>query len=203
MTYDTDNSLFQIVQVPGIANGCFEITEWFAMNSVAHGRLMGHLTTIGDVLDLPDLTTMKAANPNYKYIGVVCNPWARVANLYDTLATATAFQKTKIPNYSHLNLTSLSSFVAQMVSYDRTLWPFWWTFTTNQQSWVSGCDYIVRSEHLTSDFAAIQAFFKSEKALVADPNIVIVPYASRYDTATKNTVATMFKTDIDQYNYTF
>jgi hypothetical protein len=202
-TFDTDTSIFQVVQIPGVFIGCFEITEWFNKETSAKNRLVGDLTHIGDPLTFNSVDTLKAANPTRKYIGVVSNPWERAARIYDILKNASAAQKLDIPMYSSFNLTSFSNFINQISVLDKSAWPYWWWFDTNQRDWLNNVDYVVRSEHLAEDFAPIQAFFKSEEILRVDPDSSHMTYATRYNAATKDKVTAMFQTDIDTYGYTF
>ena len=205
-TFDTDSTIFQLVQIPSVFIGCFEITEWFKNEANATNRLVGNLTHVGDPLIYDNIDTLKKANPNRKYIGVICNPWERAVRMYDTLRYLSNEDKAHIPMYNSFNLTTFSNFVAQVSSLDRSAWPYWWWFGTNQRDWVNGnnhCDYIIRSENLTADFAPIQTFFKSENGLTVDPDSTPIAYASRYNAATKAKVTAMFQTDIDTYGYTF
>jgi hypothetical protein len=202
-TFDTDPTIFQVVQIPGVFIGCFEITEWFKKENNAKDKLAGNLIHIGDSLTYNNVDTLKAANPTRKYIGVVCNPWERAVRIYDILKNTSASQKLDIPMYNSFNLTTFPNFINQISSLDKSAWPYWWWFTTNQHDWVNGCDYIIKSEHLTADFTPIQSFFKSENSLTVDPDSSPIAYASRYNAATKNKVTAMFQTDIDTYGYTF
>jgi hypothetical protein len=217
MDYLTDNSKFQVIKIPGVLFGPDEIEQWFANVIQAKPRFVEFKEVLpansepwAKILRLIGNTTIdhrKALNSEYKYIGVVTNPWARMVIYFDILKNLTTEEKIHFPMYEQFNLTSFDAFVNQVAVLPKdNTWPNWWWFTTNQADWLIGkntCEYIFKAETIETDFQIIRDYFQSSTDLLIDDGSVYSDYHPRYSDISKNLVSVIFKKDIDTFGYTF
>jgi hypothetical protein len=212
-----DNSLFQGIKIPITYRYIKEIEIWFDGFPPAKNRYIHFVDDVNsdDSSGLYALTTAKtnidhrkALNPNYKYIGVVMNPWARMVLMFETLKNFTAQQKLSFPSFDQINLSNLEAFISQISLLPKDdSWPVWWWFTTNQSDWLIGThttDYILKAETLESDFAPFKNYFQNEQPVLPVDSLYAVPeYHSRYTENSATIVETLYQKDIKNFGYSY
>lgn len=201
-TYKTDDSFFTTVFPPFVFYGTC-IKFWFANNSVAKFRYIRDMEVETEFWDAGQVQDIY---PGIKTISIVVNPWARMRYAYTQLC-----KMKEIGNDSYLKLLQLDSF-DEFINSLPAMQPtdkFWFTLATPMCKWfdyvedgeLKTVNYILKDNTLTEDFQALQDYFCTNTML--DLPKKLPSYKKFYNKQTKNIVATVFKEDIDRFDYKF
>lgn len=200
LTYKEDQSFFTTI-IPPFAYYGFSIKRWLTTNNVAKFRYIRDIEMEREFCNLKQVIDMY---PGTKTIGLVLNPWARIAYGYNSLLSMKNDGNTYNLNIDSFKLDSFEDFVNSI--NDNTLVdPFWFKLSTPQLEWFNHegttVDYLIRAEHLEEDFKPIQEYFCSFEPLTISSTVP--EYKSMYNETTKAIVAEAFEKDIEKFDYAF
>jgi hypothetical protein len=200
LTYKTDDSFFTVVIPPRCAYGFWTFHQWFQQNSTARFRVIRDSEVEEDRLTLAQIDDIY---PGIKTLGVVMNPWARAYYSYKQSILNVESQKIISQRYKGVDFSSFDNYIPSLLNCttdDTVLHP-----TTNQLHWVSKdgklTDYLIRIEHIHKDFKPLQDYFCTDIPLTLPKKPP--SYKKFYNETTKEIVATVFKEDIERFNYKF
>ena len=202
LTYKTDDSFFTTVFPPFVFYGTC-IKFWLAKDSTAKFRYIRDLEVENEFWNLEQVDGIY---PGIKTIGIAVNPWARMHYAYTQLCIMK-----EAGNDSYLESLQLDSF-DEFINSLPTMQPidkFWFTLATPMSDWfdytVEGelktVDVILKDNTFTKDFEIFQHYFYTKTPL--DLPKKLPSYKKFYNKQTKNIVATVFKKDIDRFDYKF
>jgi len=202
LTCKTDDSFFTTVFPPFVFYGTC-VKFWFANSSIAKFRYIRDTEVetefwgAGQVQDI---------YPGIKTISIVVNPWARMRYAYTQLCKMKETENK--PYLDLLHLTSFEDFINSLPTMQPTD-NFWFTLATPMCKWfnytqdgeLKTVDYILRDRTLTEDFQTLQDYFCTDITLEVPKKLP--SYKKFYNKKTKEIVATIFKEDIDRFDYKF
>jgi hypothetical protein len=202
LTYKTDDSFFTAVFPPFVFYGTC-IKFWFGENSTARFR---YIRDEEVETEFWNNKQVQEIYPGIKTISIVVNPWARMRYAYIQLCNIK-----ETGNYSYLDTLKLDSF-EEFINSLPTMQPtdeFWFTLATPMSKWFDytedgkekTVDYILKDNTFIEDFKKIQDYFCTDIPL--DLPKKLPSYKKFYNKQTKEIVATVFKEDIDRFNYKF
>lgn len=202
LTCKTDDSFFTTVFPPFVFYGTC-VKFWFANSSTAKFRYIRDTEVetefwgAGQVQDI---------YPGIKTISIVVNPWARMRYAYTQLCKMK--ETSNDLNLEVLQLNSFEEFIDSLPSMQPTD-NFWFTLATPMSKWfnytqdgeLKTVDYILRDRTLTEDFQTLQNYFCTDITIEVPKKLP--NYKKFYNKKTKEIVATVFKEDIERFNYKF
>jgi len=202
LTHKTDDSFFTTVFPPFVFYGTC-IKFWLAKDATARFRYIRDIEVENEFWNLAQVDDIY---PGIKTIGIAVNPWARMHYAYTQLCTMK-----EVGNDSYLESLQLDSF-DEFINSLPTMQPidkFWFTLATPMSDWfnytVDGelktVDVILKDNTFTKDFEIFQHYFCTKTPL--DLPKKLSSYKKFYNKQTKNIVATVFKEDIDRFDYKF
>jgi hypothetical protein len=144
--------------------------------------------------------------PGIKTISIVINPWARMRYAYIQLCEMK--EKGNDPYIELLQLTSFEEFINSLPKMQPTD-KFWFTLATPMSRWLDyteddelkTVDYILKDNTIATDFQALQDYFCSDITLELPKKLP--SYKKFYNKQTKEIVASVFKEDIERFDYKF
>jgi hypothetical protein len=202
LTYKNDDSFFTTVFPPFVFYGS-SVKVWFAQDNSARFRSIRDSeieTEFWNVEQVQDVY------PGIKTISIVVNPWARMRYAYTQLG-----KMKEVGTDTYLESLKLDSF-EEFINSLPTMTPlnkYWFTLATPMSKWfdytvdgkVKTVDYILKDNNLAEDFRELQDYFCTDIPL--NPPKKLPSYKKFYNKQTKEIVATIFKEDIDRFNYKF
>ena len=202
LTYKTDDSFFTTVFPPFVFYGTC-VKFWLAKDSTAKFRYIRDIEVENEFWNLEQVDGIY---PGIKTIGIAVNPLARMHYAYTQLCIMK-----EAGNDSYLESLQLDSF-DEFINSLPTMQPidkFWFTLATPISDWfdytVEGelktVDVILKDNTFTKDFEIFQHYFYTKTPL--DLPKKLPSYKKFYNKQTKNIVATVFKKDIDRFDYKF
>lgn len=202
LNYKTDDSFFTTVFPPFVFYGT-SVKFWFADNPTAKFR---YIRDIEVETEFWNIQQVQDIYPGIKTISIVVNPWARMRYAYTQLC-----KMKEIGTDSYLALLKLDSF-EEFINSLPTMEPtgnFWFTLATPMSRWFDytedgeekTVDYILKDNTITEDFQKLQDYFCAKTPLNLPKKLP--SYKKFYNKQTKEIVATVFKEDIDRFNYKF
>lgn len=205
ITYKTDDSFFTTVFPPFIYYG-WTVKLWLSENNVSKFRYIRDSESEQEFWNIQQINEVY---PEIKTIAIVVNPWARMHYAYDQLCVMKENNQLSSLDLDFLKLDNFSKFVTELPNLPASVGNFWFTLTTPMCKWfdytvdgkIKTADYILKDASLTSDFQALQDYFCSGEPLRVRSSLPC--YKEFYNTETKEIVATLFKEDIERFDYEF
>ena len=205
-TYLNDESFFSIMWMPGHVQLALDQIEIWSNENIAKFRFI-HDTEMKD--EWFTLSQIQSFYPGIKTIAVVHNPWERTVFLYEHFNEVGRVE----PYIKDVEASTFELFVANIHNSlnDPKNWPHWFNLSTAQTNWteqtlpdgtIQQADYIIKIENLAEEFQPLADYFcrpAPDFSLCYTP----IDYRPYYNEKTKQTIAELFKTDIERFGYTF
>lgn len=202
LTYKNDDSFFTTVFPPFVFYGS-SVKVWFAQDKTARFRSIRDLEIETEFWNIEQV---QEVYPGIKTISIVVNPWARMRYAYTQLG-----KMKEVGNDPYLESLTLDSF-EEFINSLPTMQPvdkYWFTLATPMSRWfdytedgqLKTIDYILKDTTLEKDFQILQDYFCTVVPLKTPKKLP--SYKKFYNKQTKEIVATIFKEDIDRFNYKF
>jgi len=155
----------------------------------------------------PKLREIHNAYPGIKTCTVIINPYARALIQYEW-----AKENKKSPNSlvpilpADIKVETFEAFLLSILNKKS-----YTLLGSSQSSFVTykendkmiSTDLILRSEFILDEFYKVQDFVKSYVPIVMTKDENIYAYREYYDLTTKELVSTIFKEDLENFNYSF
>lgn len=204
ITYKTDDSFFTTVFPPFVFYG-WNVKLWLSKNDNAKFRYIRDTEVEQEFWNIQQINEFY---PGIKTITIVVNPWARMHYAYKQLCIMKENNQLSSLDLSVLNLDSFSKFITDLPNLP-TVGDFWFTLTTPMCKWldyevdgeIKTVDYVLKDNSLVSDFVPLQEYFCSDVPLTIAEKLP--SYKRFYNKKTKEIVATLFKEDIERFDYEF
>lgn len=202
-TFKNDDSFFTVIMPIGTPIGFWGVYKWVGLDSNARFRFIRDLEIEQYKLTVKEI---KELYPGVKTIGIVTNPWARMAWSYEMITNPPGEGKgIKEINtmFEGIDFTTFDTFVNSIQTckaLNGNPHP-----TTPQSHWLeqdgASVDLLLRSESINEDFKPIQEYFCTDSPLnVEDFNFDYRPY---YTDNSKERIQNLMSHDIEKYGYSF
>jgi hypothetical protein len=202
-TFKNDDSFFTVVMPTRCPIVSWSIYRWVEKDNNAKFRFIRDLEIEQERLTIREIDDIY---PEVKTVGVVTNPWARVAYSYETsINPPYNFPNVEEINkhFSGIDFTTFDTYVDSILTCNSltnkphpSLPQLHWLENGNKQ-----VDYLLRSENINEDFKAIQNYFCTDRPLNIE-NFKF-DYRSYYSDKSKAVVDTIFADDIAKFCYEF
>ena len=202
-TFKNDDSFFTVAMPTRCPIGFWNIYRWVEKDDNAKFRFIRDLEIEQDRLTMKEIDDIY---PEVKIIGIVTNPWARVAYSYEmSINPPYNFPNVEEINkqFSGINFTTFDTYVDSILTCNSltnkphpSLPQSHWLEHGNKQ-----VDYLLRAESINEDFKAIQNYFCTDRPLNIE-NFKF-DYQSYYSDKSKAVVGTIFADDIAKFCYEF
>jgi hypothetical protein len=159
------------------------------------------------MIDHPSLKMVRERIPNGKTMTVVRNPWKRVWSLYNKISSEGYWL-----DWNNQSVMDIKPFNEWLIDYANPEvvfeWPRWFTRFTNMVEFINyedrWVDFILLAETLEKDFKQVQDYLNCytplpELSMYKETN----DYKRDYTSAGIEAVYTVYKQDIDKFNYSF
>jgi hypothetical protein len=204
-TYKTDDSFFTTVFPPFIYYG-WAVKSWLSNNDIAKFRYIRDAEIEQEFWNIQQINDIY---PEIKTIAIVVNPWSRIYYAYNQLCMMKENNQLSSLDLNFLKLDSFSKFVTDLPNLPASVGNFWFSLTTPMCKWfdceVDGesrtVDYILKDISLISDFQVLQDYFCAGESLRIGSSLPC--YKEFYNKKTREIIATLFKEDIERFNYEF
>lgn len=212
-TFKTDSSFFTLIMPPRTPIMFHDIYKWVELDGNARFRFIRDLEVEEDRLTLDEVIQIY---PGVKTIGVVTNPWARIAWTYANTVNPKVDWWPSIPEIESkiegIDFSSFENFVSSIENCESDIIVKAGKIiksnhrpTKPQSYWLedsnNAVDFLIRSEYINQDFEPIQEYFCTDQPLeVSNFEFDYRPY---YNEQTKKAVQRFSEVDIEKYGYTF
>lgn len=204
INFKNDDSFFTVVMPIRTPIKFWDFYKWVDLEDSARFRFIRDLEIEQDRLTAREVEEIY---PGVKTIGVVTNPWARVAWSYEMTVNRPhegyPGVKEIESKFKGIDFTSFESYVESMkdckvlnANYHPTMPQAHWLENDGKS-----VDFLIRSENLNDDFEAVQDYFCTERPLNVDD--FYFDYKPYYNEKTKKTVEDLLRYDIETYGYSF
>jgi hypothetical protein len=197
-------------------NAGISISTWIRKNTTCQTTKRKQHALINDVIDGEHSLGKKTIDDIGWSFCVVRNPWDWIVSWYtfeimlsetyiDRLVKEPHLQKIQKEKYNlEYHTTRLARLKNEGFLGFLNDAPNHRYVQHNQNTWASGCDYVMKYENLDTDFKLIQEKFGCNAPLsVANKTTNRSNYKDYYTTETIKIVAEMYKEDINIFGYNF
>jgi hypothetical protein len=202
-TFKNDASFFTVVMPTRCPIGFWSIYRWVETDDNAKFRFIRDLEIEQERLTIKEIDDIY---PEVKTVGIVTNPWARVAYSYEmSINPPYNFPTVEEINkqFSGIDFSTFDTYVDSILTCNSltnkphpSLPQLHWLENGNKQ-----VDYLLRAENINEDFKAIQNYFCTDRPLNIE-NFKF-DYRSYYSDKSKAVVDTIFADDIAKFCYEF
>ncbi len=202
-TFKNDDSFFIVLMPTRCPIRFWDIYKWVEKDSNARFRFIRDLEIESERLTMKEVDEIY---PGVKTIGIVTNPWARVAYSYAmSIDPPEGYPGIDKINelFEGIDFSSFDNYVNSIITckslakkHHPTLSQSFWL--TNEDKDV---DFLIKAETINKDFEAIQKYFTTDRPLgIEDFNF---EYQKFYSDESKDLVQKIFEKDIEKYGYSF
>jgi hypothetical protein len=202
-TFKNDESFFTVIMPVRTPVRFWDIYKWVELDSNAKFRFIRDFEIEQDRLTAKEVEEIY---PGVKTIGIVTNPWARVAWSYAvTLDPPSGYPGVSDikSRFEGIDFTTFETYVDTMQtckdvkgSYHPTDLQSRWLEYDNRS-----VDFLLKAESINEDFKIVQDYFCTARSLeIENFNFNYKPY---YTDRSKIIVENIFAYDIEKYGYSF
>jgi hypothetical protein len=207
LTYKNDDSFFNFISIIKVSTGKRELHEWLIDHEPSKFRFILDRESDKDFLNIKQ---REEIYPGIKSIAIVINPWKRAWISYNELKIK--YSETNNPRLEMYKLETFESYLYQTLynlKLSDVMPGVWFDFNTQQKDWltyesnngITKAEHILRLECINEDIKPLQEYFQNGRVLdIYDPNL---DYKDYYNERSIDLVASVFKEDIEMFNYDF
>jgi hypothetical protein len=177
-----------------------------AMKEIIESWLKPNFTVIDQhewMINHPNAPMVRKYYPSAKTLSVVRNPWQRIWSFYRKIS-----QEGYWLDWNNQTLMDLKPLEAWLEDYANPEivfeFPRWFNRFTNQVDFLEGgVDFVLRAEHLATEFKPVQEYLNCSKTLPDISEYDHYEYRKYFSTRCKDIVSNVFERDINRFGYTF
>jgi hypothetical protein len=177
-----------------------------AMKKIIENWLKPNFTVVDEyqwMINHPSASMVRKYYPSAKTLSVVRNPWQRIWSFYRKIS-----QEGYWLDWNDQTLMDLKPLEAWLEDYANPEivfeFPRWFNRFTNQVDFLEGgVDFVLRAEHLTTEFEPVQEYLDCSSPLPDISHYDHYEYRKYFSTRCKDIVSNVFERDIDRFGYIF